>query len=242
MKKRIAALTVLLAGALTTGFLVAEQSVENTVRESLSRILSGSQIGAVTPSPIGGISEVEVGVNILYVTNDGRYVLDGRLVDMETRSDLTDMRLRTVRLNALKSVGEKSMIVFPAKEQRHVVTVFTDIDCGYCRKLHNEIADYNSEGITVRYLSYPLSGPGSESYNKAVSVWCAKDRNGAMTSAKAGQKLAAASCDNPIGDHYNLGNEMGLRGTPAIVTDDGQMLPGYVPAKKLAAELNKQAG
>ena len=241
MKKRIAALTVLLAGALTTGYLVAEQSVENTVRESLSRVLSSSQIGAVTPSPVEGISEVEVGVNILYVTNDGKYVLDGRLVDMETRSDLTDMRLRAVRLNALKSVGEKSMIVFPAKEQRHVVTVFTDIDCGYCRKLHNEMANYNKAGIQVRYLAYPRAGINSGSYQKAVSVWCSKDKSEAMTRAKQGQEVKAKDCDNPVAQQFSLAQRLGIRGTPAIVTEQGQILPGYVPADRLKVMLDGHA-
>ncbi len=198
-------------------------------RESIDRI---------GPSPMTGISEVMIGMNLFYVSNDGKYLMQGKLIDLASRTDLTEQKLGKARLKSLADLGEKSMIVFPAKEQRHVITVFTDIDCGYCRKLHNEMAAYNAEGITVRYLSFPRSGPNSPSYNKAVSVWCADDRNDALTSAKAGKALEDKQCDNPIGDHFNLGVAMGVRGTPAILMEDGSIVPGYVPAKKLLKQLD----
>ena len=129
------------------------------------------------------------------------------------------------------------MIVFPAKEQKHVITVFTDIDCGYCRKLHAEMDKYNEEGITVRYLMFPRAGVDSPSYKKAVTVWCSKDQLDAMTRAKNGENLPNLTCDNPIQEEYELGQLIGVRGTPAIVMDDGGMLPGYVPAARLAKAL-----
>ena len=240
MKKRIAALCLLLSGVLVTGYLVAEQSVEKVVRESLSRAIPNNAIDQVTPSPLDGISEVLVGMNIFYVSNDGKYVLEGKLIDMETRADLTEQRLGKVRLKTLNGIDEKTMIVFPAKQSRHTITVFTDIDCGYCRKLHNEIGEYNAQGITVRYLSFPRSGPDTPSFAKAVSVWCAEDRNSAMTSAKAGKELPKSDCKNPVKNHFDLGMEMGVAGTPAILMESGSLLPGYVPARKLAQELDKR--
>jgi thiol:disulfide interchange protein DsbC len=119
--------------------------------------------------------------------------------------------------------------------------VFTDIDCGYCRKLHNEMAKYNAEGITVRYMPYPRSGLNTPSYYKAVSVWCSDDRRDALTRAKAGKDVPRATCDNPVQASLELGHQLGVTGTPALVLEDGQLLPGYVPAKKLSQVLDQQA-
>ncbi len=242
MKKRIAALCLLLSGVLLTGYLVAEESVEAVIKQSLSRAIPAAAIDHVVPSPLDGISEVLVGMNVFYVSNDGKYVFEGKLIDMSTRTNLTEAILGKVRKEAISAIDEKSMIVFPAKDERHTITVFTDIDCGYCRKLHNEIDAYNAEGITVRYLSFPRSGPDTPSYDKAVSVWCADDRNKAMTTAKSGGKLPAKDCANPVRDHFNVGVEMGVAGTPAIVMENGVLLPGYLPAKKLAEELDGKSG
>lgn len=238
MKKRIAALCLLLSGALMTGYLVAGPSVEAVIKQSLSRAIPAAAIDHVVPSPLDGISEVLVGMNVFYVSNDGKYVFEGKLIDMSTRTNLTDQILSKARKNAIDAIDEKSMIVFPAKEERHTITVFTDIDCGYCRKLHSEIGAYNAQGITVRYLSFPRSGPDTPSYDKAVSVWCADDRNKAMTDAKSGVKLPKQNCQNPVRDHFKVGVEMGVAGTPAIVTESGALLPGYLPARKLINELD----
>jgi len=116
--------------------------------------------------------------------------------------------------------------------------VFTDIDCGYCRKLHADMDKYNAQGIRVRYLFYPRAGLRSESYRKAVSVWCADDRKAAMTAAKTGRPLPARSCVNPVADQYNLGRQLGVRGTPALVLEDGEIIPGYVPPDKLRTMLD----
>jgi thiol:disulfide interchange protein DsbC len=138
-------------------------------------------------------------------------------------------------------VPESEMVIFGADDAKHTITVFTDIDCGYCRKLHREIDDYNKENIRVRYLFYPRAGVGSPSYDKAVSVWCADDRKQAMTDAKSGKTLESKSCDNPVKGHLVLGELMGVNGTPAIVLESGELLPGYVPAKRMAQMLNSQA-
>ena len=136
-------------------------------------------------------------------------------------------------------VEKKDMIIFEAKEKKHHISVFTDIDCTYCRKLHRELDRYLDEGIEVRYLMFPRAGKDSESYKKAIAVWCAKDRNKALTLAKANGELDMKTCEHPIDMHMGLANVLGLSGTPLIVTDYGEIMAGYIPAKKLAKLLNE---
>ena len=192
-------------------------------------------------SPAKGLYELQTGAQIFYITADGKYLLTGNMVDMTTKENLTDTRMKDIRLDAINAVEDDQLISYKAKNQKYQVTVFTDIDCGYCRKLHSEIDAYNKLGISVKYLFYPRAGPGSESYNKAVSVWCNKDRNLALTDAKAGKTLAAAKCANPVARHYQLGTELGVTGTPYMITDKGDLLPGYVPPAALKLELEKMA-
>ena len=137
-------------------------------------------------------------------------------------------------------MGVDNMIVFKPKIARYKVSIFTDIDCGYCRKLHSEIDQYLAEGITVQYLFFPRAGKGSDSYNKAVSVWCAKDRNAALTSAKKDQAVDSKTCANPIDRHMQLAEDFGTQGTPMIVSENGNVSPGYVPAKQLAEVLRTE--
>jgi len=138
----------------------------------------------------------------------------------------------------LEKVGLENMIVFKPKIQKHFIYVFTDIDCGYCRKLHSQVEDYLREGIEVRYLFFPRAGKDSDSYHKAVTVWCAKDRNAALTRAKNGESFTQKTCKNPVDEHMALAQAMGANGTPMIVTDKGVIIPGYVPAKELVKELD----
>ena len=223
--------------ALSTG-LLAEPGKHDAIEKSLQKVLPNRSIDKITPSPVEGVSEVLIGPAVFYITNDGKYLFQGNLIDMKTREDLSETRRKGIRAAAINDFGEDRMIIFPAKEPRHTITVFTDIDCGYCRKLHNEMDKYNDKGITVRYLLYPRSGPNTPSFEKAVSVWCKEDRRQALTDAKAGIKLAKADCDNPVKEEYDLGSLVGVRGTPAIILEDGEMLPGYIPANKLAKALD----
>ncbi len=191
--------------------------------------------GSVRPSPIPGIYEILIGERVAYVTEDARYMFQGDIYDLGTEENLTEQRRADARLDAIAGVGEGSMIVFePDGPAEHTITVFTDIDCGYCRKLHREIADYNEQGFRVRYLFFPRSGPNTESWAKADNVWCAEDRNDALTRAKRGEMIDSESCGTtPVDQHYRLGASFGIRGTPAIVTDHGVMVPGYMPADEL---------
>lgn len=194
----------------------------------------------VQPAPIEGLHEVLTDQGVFYLNKDGTKLLQGRIYSIDgTPDDLTERSFAKVRLKMLESI-EGTEIVFPAKEERHVVTVFTDIDCGYCRKLHKEMQDYNDVGITVRYLAYPRAGLKSSSGELISAVWCADNPNAAMTQAKSGKQVKAADCDSPVETHYNLGQTLGVRGTPAIIREDGRMLPGYLPATALLHRLQNQ--
>lgn len=237
--KQFVALGLLALGALAVHLVNAGTGVDDTIRKAMSGVLPDVTVDAITPAPMAGISEVLIGTKLFYVTNDGKYIFDGTLIDMATRTDLSAQRLSSVRHELMKKVSENDMIIFPAAKPRHTLTVFTDIDCGYCRKLHNDIAQYNAEGITVRYLLFPRSGANTPSYYKAVSVWCSEDRRDALTRAKSGAELPRASCENPVKASMELGHEVGVSGTPALILENGQLLPGYVPPKKLAQVLDQ---
>ncbi|MEO7917359.1 MAG: disulfide isomerase DsbC N-terminal domain-containing protein, partial [Dokdonella sp.] len=198
--------------ALSTAMAYAASSpATDAVRASVMKLVPNAKIDAIEPAPMEGFQQVLMGGQLVYVSNDGRYLLQGGLYDASTKVDLTDQRLGKARLSKLSSVPTSQHLVFaPASKPKYKVTVFTDIDCGYCRKLHSEMADYNAKGIEVDYLFFPRSGLNTPSYDKAVSVWCAKDRNAAFTAAKAGSDPAPLKCDNPIAEQFQLGVELGV--------------------------------
>ena len=164
------------------------------------------------------------------------------MVDLETRTEITEERLSELKLGAMNAVGEDQMVIYGPEDAKHTVTVFTDIDCGFCRKMHAEMDQYNKQGIRIRYLFYPRAGIGSDSYDTAVSVWCADDRNVAMDESKAGKEIAARKCENPVAAHLELGQAMRVQGTPALVLQNGEMVPGYVPADRLRRALEQRFG
>lgn len=211
------------------------------VQEALAAKFPGVEAENVRPTPIPGIWEIAVGGQVVYLSEDGQYMLRGDVVDLKTGRSIAEARQAELRLEISKQFDEQRMIVFSPEKPKHTITIFTDIDCGYCRKLHREMADLNKLGIKVRYAFYPRAGPGSDSWAKADAVWCAPDRNDAMTRAKLGEHVQAAKAcsDTPVAEQYRLGNELGIRGTPAIMTEDGDLLPGYVPADQLAAWLDE---
>ncbi len=233
MKKfiKIAALSLL---GLTLSVAHAD---ENAIRQALTKSMPSVKVGSVKPSEISGLYEVTVGGNIFYVSDDGKYLVQGHLVDVAARVDLTEEKLSGVRKQAIEKLGLDKMIVFKPKESKYTVSIFTDIDCGYCRKLHSEIDQYMAEGITIQYLFFPRAGKGSDSYHKAVSVWCADDRKAALTAAKKGDTPPAKTCTNPIDEHMQLAEDFEVKGTPMMVTEKGNIFPGYLPAKQLAEAL-----
>ena len=211
----------------------AKKSASEMIRASLTQRLPGLQIDDVQPTPVTGLYEVTLGPRVVYMSEDGRYLVSGVISDLETGNNLTEPKLAAAKLKAVQEVGEENMVVFGPKDAKHEVNVFTDIDCGYCRKLHSEMEGYNAAGIRIRYLFYPRAGVGSESYQKAVSVWCADDRSGAMTAAKSGESVPNKNCENTVDEHMMLGQLLGLNGTPALILDNGETIPGYVPPEKL---------
>jgi thiol:disulfide interchange protein DsbC len=204
----------------------------------LQETLKGEKPDSVVPTVVPGLYEVVLGGQILYLSEDGRYVLQGDILDLGSRSNLTENRRGEMRGKAIEAVGENNMVIFaPEGASKYTITVFTDIDCGYCRKMHSQMAAYNQEGIKIRYLWFPREGIGSESYNKAVAVWCADNRQDALTRAKRGEDVERKTCDNPVQAEYELGQKLGVRGTPSMILESGEMIPGYVPPTQLAQML-----
>lgn len=210
------------------------------VRSAVAKIAPGTQIDGIKPVPMKQLYEVQVGADVLYISADGQYAFQGDLMDVAKRENLTEHTRSVTRLKMLAAIDPNTMITFAPEHPQHTVTIFTDIDCGYCRKLHKEMAEYNRRGIAIRYLSFPRAGIGSDSYKKAVAVWCAKDRQAALTAAKADQPVAAPdpSCKNPVDEHFQLTRVLNLDGTPTMVLEDGSIIPGYVPADRLKAALD----
>ena len=210
-------------------------------RAALLKLLpAGAKLEDLRPSPIPGIFEFTQGAEVSYMTADGKYFLDGNLYDMATRENLTEVLRARARLAMISAVPESQMVIFGPKNPLYTVTVFTDVDCPYCRKLHSQIAEYNRLGVRVRYLLYPRTGPNTPSWTKAEQVWCSPDRNEALTRAKLGEELKTKVCtDNPVAHSFALGKDFALEGTPAIVMASGELLPGYLPPDALVQHLKE---
>ena len=210
----------------------------------LQRRLPDVDIAAIESSPIPGLRAVEIQNGVtLYVTEDGSYAIAGVLYELTDDGpvDTSEARRAAASLALLADLSTEQMIVFPpGGEPKAVLNVFTDTDCGFCRKLHADVPELNAYGIEVRYLAFPRAGIGSETYDKMVSAWCADDRNDAMTRLKQGRTIPSKSCDNPVAEHYEIGQIIGIQGTPTIITADGEMIGGYVPAAQLAKGLGVQ--
>ncbi len=237
MNSNLVASALFAAAALLSPVQATADAATDTISKSL-----GIEPANVRPSPIAGLYEIQHQREFAYVTADGRYLLRGDLVDLKSGEELTENRRRVDRLDVLAKLGSKKFIEFappPPVVAKYTVTVFTDIDCGYCRKLHSEIAQYNAKGIAIRYAFYPRSGPDTDAWRSAEAVWCAADQHKALTDAKAGAevKIKGKVCDNPIAEEYQLAQDLGIRGTPMMVLPNGDVYPGYVPAAQLAAKL-----
>ncbi len=223
----------------------ADGKVPDAVMSSLGQWVPGVQPSSVRPSPVKGLYEVAYEFpdqlkTIIYVSSDGRFMVRGDIIEPEAGRNHTEEMRSAARMEVIEGLGEASMVVFAPKKTKHTVNVFTDIDCPYCRKFHQEVGELNRKGVKVRYLAYPRSRQGSRAYEKAVAVWCAEDRSSAMTDAKAGKEVPKNKCENPIDKHVRAGRSVGVTGTPAIVLDDGRIVPGYVPAKRLVKELEAE--
>ena len=236
-------LSALLTAAVVATALAAPAAAptapaKGDVRAEIARRLD-VKVEDVQPSPIQGLFEVRSGAEVGYVSADGRFYVDGDIFDMQSKDNLTESRRQKGRLDLLSRVPDSQTIVFaPKGAVKHTLTVFTDVDCAFCRRLHQEIDELNRLGIRVRYLMYPRSGPDTDSWRKAEAVWCSADRRDALTRAKRGEPVKAARCETPVATQFALGHELGIRGTPGIFTDQGEYLAGYLPAAQLAEYLD----
>jgi thiol:disulfide interchange protein DsbC len=240
MKSSRILLTVLLLAFFTVPAGFAESDEHEAAIKRIRGNFPELANGGVEPTPVPGLYEVRIGAQVSYVSADGRYLLQGDLFDAENEVNLTEARRTVARVEAVDDVGESSMIIFGPADSKRTITVFTDIDCGYCRKLHRNIDGYNELGIRVRYMFYPRSGPQTESWFKAESVWCSDDRNAALTRAKSGGLIKEEDCEStPVEQHYRLGKEFGIQGTPAIISDTGELIGGYLSPEALAKRLGE---
>jgi thiol:disulfide interchange protein DsbC len=205
----------------------------------LKRLPEGSKIEDLRPSPIPGLYEFVQGADVSYLTADGKYFIDGNLYDLDTRENLTEDLRTHARIAMISAVPESQMLIFSPPNPRYTVTVFTDVDCAYCRKLHSQIDEYNKLGVRVRYVFFPRTGPNTESWRKAEAVWCAPNRNEALTRAKTGAAIdLTKTCgQTPVAREYALGQAIGVQGTPAIVAENGEIVGGYLPPQELVAKL-----
>jgi thiol:disulfide interchange protein DsbC len=229
-----------LAGAFACAALGADQTAAKVdPRIELAGKIPGTTPDELRASAIPGMYELVRGTDIAYVTSDGKYAISGDLYDLAGNDNLTEVRRRDIRMKLLATVPESDMLIFGPRDPKYTVTVFTDVDCAYCRKLHSQIAEYNRLGVRVRYMFYPRSGPNTESWTKAEQVWCSANRNEALTKAKLGEELKSPkTCGNsPVGRDYALGQQFDIRGTPAIVMNNGEMLGGYLSPMALVQHL-----
>lgn len=240
---------LVLSSAFTSLSVHAQQApvsieVANNIGRAFQMVRPDWQLQSVDASGMPGIYKVQVANGpLLYTSADGQHFIAGDLYEITHKGfvNLTEFERADDRVKLLADVSRKDLIIFsPEKKAKDYVTVFTDIDCGYCRKLHNEVPKLNELGIEVRYMAYPRAGIGSKSYKKIVTAWCADDPAKALTDMKQGKVMSLNVCENnPVTKQFNLGQLLGVSGTPAIITSSGQLLPGYMPAEKLAAALEQ---
>ena len=239
--------------ALTAGITVAQtstsetpavepvtgQAAEDQLRESLAHLAPDMEINAIAESVMPGVYEVVSGAQVYYLTPDGRYMLEGSIIDLENRVDISEQRRGTLQVSVIEQIPEEQMLVFnnEAGNADRAITVFTDSDCGFCQKLHREIDAITDANIRVRYILFPRAGIDSASSHELQSVWCSDDQQTAMTIAKSGGQVPSATCENPIEAHMAVARQVGLRGTPLIYLDDGTKIPGYQPAAQLIQQI-----
>jgi thiol:disulfide interchange protein DsbC len=224
--------------ALAACLAPAAHAGEPEARAAITAMMPQARIDSIAPAAAAGYYEVVTGGQIVYVSADGKHVMAGDLWQVGDRANLTAKRKDGIRHDALAAIGPEQRIVFEAQSPKHSVTVFTDFDCGYCQRLHHDIAEYNARGITVEYLLFPRGGLGSPSFDKAVAVWCAVDREKTFTLAKSGGAPESKTCPNAIADNYALVTRIGgIVGTPAVIDETGAMT-GYQTPEQMVARLD----
>jgi len=237
---------------VTLSFLLFSSAVlsndhENSLNEidmvlqALLEIFPGATDYSLDDSVVDGLYAVSIGSEVIYISKDGKFLIRGEIYDLQNSVNVTEEKRVLGRLDLMQSLDEETMIIYEPKKIKHTITIFTDIDCGYCRKFHQQIGDYLDLGIRVRYLSFPRTGPDTESWEKAQSVWCSKNRQDSLDRAKQGKKIDSVFCfDSPVEKHYNLGSVFNISGTPTIVTEKGKVIVGYLPPESLLFRLTEE--
>ena len=237
----------LLAATLFFVLAVSASAAEGDAKLEQARAKVAEMFETIDPenvnlSPVDGWFTIQKGSVVAYISDDGRYLLQGDLIDLDSQVNLSELSRADSRRDLVSTLGDEDTIVFSPSEVKHSVTVFTDVDCTYCRKLHAEIDGYMSLGIQVRYVLYPRNGPASRAWTTSEEVLCASDRGHALTQAKLGREFESAMCDTTmLTRHYSLGQDIGLSGTPAIVLEDGTLIAGYLPPASLSMRLEGAA-
>ncbi|MET0616643.1 MAG: DsbC family protein [Luteibacter sp.] len=244
MLKKI--LPALLAGAFTLTAHAADDM--KAARDAVEALGPGIKVDSIAAAPMPGFYQVVASGRMVYVSADGRYMLNGNLIDLKAKTDLSAASWAATRKVELAKVPASQRLIYSPANPKHTVTVFTDVDCGFCRQLHAHIDEFNKQGIAVEYVFWPreglktTSGSDTPSYTKAVSVWCSADRKNAFNEAMGGATPKAASCANPVKDEFELGERLGVNGTPTIVTENGDVVGGYVTPAQLLKALQAPAG
>jgi thiol:disulfide interchange protein DsbC len=230
---------------VTTSTISVPATFDAAELKSKLTSMLGLEIEGVKPSAMPGLVELITNQGLFYASADGKFFIQGKLYGLGAKvTNYSEESLAQVRIEGMDKFSE-AMIVYPAKNEKHVVTVFTDITCGYCRKMHEQMDDYNDKGITVRYLAYPRSGVKdrsgqySQGFKDLRSIWCHEDPQSALTKAKMGSNVAQRICDKPIEDEFDFGRQVGVSGTPAVILENGMMLPGYQAPEALITILEQ---
>ena len=217
-------------------------SNEDLIESNLKNILPpDTTIESIEPSSLKGIYKVYYGdLQPIYVSEDGNFFIYGDMYKIGSNdiTNLTKEEIKGRRSDILDSIPADELIIFKSNNELVSITVFTDVDCGYCRKLHSQIDEYNQAGITIKYAAFPRSGIGTQTFTKMVGAWCSEDPKQAMTDLKNDKKMNLDFCEEqPIARHYIIGQKLGINGTPAIITPDGDLIPGYVSPEELLLQI-----
>jgi len=242
-RKMLRTLLVLSLSVMLSGPVLSAEPDIDQLKAALAKTFPDTDFSGLrlTPSAIPSLYEVDLGGQIFYVSADGKHLLVGDMIEINTHANLTERRRERVVLKLFDEVGDQNMILMGPDNPKRTITVFTDVDCQYCAKLHLDVPELTKHGVKVRYLLYPRNGLESETYKRSVAVWCAADRVKAVGIAKAGGKVEMKTCNNPVSRIYSLGVRLGISGTPTIFLDNGKRVPGYVPPDRLLAMLGLKA-
>lgn len=227
MKKNLISLGLIF---LSTAVVASDADL----KKQLERM--GATEVTISNSPLSGFKMATSNEGVVYISQDGRYVIQGKIFELKDGRavDITNQGL----LAELNSYSNE-MIVYPAKNEKHVITVFMDITCHYCHLLHKQIKEYNDLGITIRYLAFPRGGMNTQTAKQMETIWTSTDKVKALNDAENGNLPTQLKTPNIVKKHYQLGIKFGVTGTPNMVTSDGELIGGYIEPKELAKMLNE---